>query len=313
MGHRIPSRAWRLAIITGLVWTAPAGAQELGHKTLGTLGLRAGSQPDSGLYVIDMPVFYRADEVIDRNGDPIRLAPSVSVNANSVGAQLTFKLPWHSMYMNATIGIPTVRIRVRISVPEASLDRFGFGDLCVQPVRIGWKKARADIVAGYAFYAPTGLYSPREGVNLGKGEWSHQFSLGGAAYFGARKSWNISALSSYNLNQRKREVDITRGDTVQIQGGAGKRLGLFDVGLAGYGLWQVRDDRGADLPDSLRGARTRAFGLGPEVNMTVPRIRGRITVRYCHDIAVRARPSGQILVIGLTIRAARWDSPRQRD
>jgi hypothetical protein len=77
------------------------------------------------------------------------------------------------------------------------------------------------------------------------------------------------------------------------------------VGLAAYALWQVRDDRGADLPEPLRGARDRAFGLGPEIDITVAPIRSRITLRYCRDVVVNARPLGQVLVVGLTVVALR--------
>ena len=124
-------------------------------------------------------------------------------------------------------------------------------------------------------------------------------------YFDRAKTWHISGLASYDLNQRKRGIDLTRGDTIQFQGGAGKTLGIVDVGLAGYALWQVRDDRGNDLPEPLRGARDRAFGLGPEIDITLAPIRSRITLRYCRDVAVNARPLGQVLVIGLTILARR--------
>jgi hypothetical protein len=79
----------------------------------------------------------------------------------------------------------------------------------------------------------------------------------------------ISGLASYDLNRRARGIDLTRGDTVQFQGGAGKTLGIVDFGLVGYALWQVRDDRGNDLPESVRGARDRAFGLGPEIDFTL--------------------------------------------
>jgi hypothetical protein len=109
----------------------------------------------------------------------------------------------------------------------------------------------------------------------------------------------------YDLNQRKRGIDITRGDTIEFQGGAGKTFRSVDVGLATYALWQVRDDRGADLPEPLRGARDRAVGLGPEIDITLAPIRSRITVRYCRDVTVNARPLGQVMVIGLTILARR--------
>jgi hypothetical protein len=77
------------------------------------------------------------------------------------------------------------------------------------------------------------------------------------------------------------------------------------IGVAGYGLWQVRDDRGADLPAALRGARDLALGMGPELNSTLAPVHSQITLRYCRDIAVKSRPQGQILVVQLTILARR--------
>ena len=75
------------------------------------------------------------------------------------------------------------------------------------------------------------------------------------------------------------------------------------MGVASYALWQLTDDTGRDLPETLRGLRDRAFGLGPEVDVNLKSIRSRIAVRYCHDVAVRARPLGQVLVVGFTILA----------
>ena len=47
----------------------------------------------------------------------------------------------------------------------------------------------------------------------------------------------------------------------QIQGGAGATVKkLATIGLAGFGLWQVTPDKGADIPATLRG-RTRVFGV----------------------------------------------------
>jgi len=288
-----------------LNWVVPAGAQELGNKVLGTLGLLAGSQPGSGLYVADRVLGYSANDLIDRNGHRIPIGLDLDAVANAIGIQLTFKLPWRSAYLNASLGAPTAGVSLQTERPEVSIDRFGFGDLYVQPLKIGWKMSQIDIVAGYSFYAPTGHFSPRTRDGVGRGHWTHQFSLGSAVYIDHAKTWHISGLASYDLNRRKRGIDLTRGDTVQFQGGAGKTLGIFDVGLAGYALWQVRDDRGNDLPESLRGARDRAFGLGPEIDITLAPARSRITLRYCHDVAVNARPLGQTLVIGLTILARR--------
>ena len=288
-----------------LLCALPAGAQELGNKVLGALGLLAGSQPGSGLYVADRFLYYRANDPVDRNGHRIPVGLDLDAVANAVGVQLTLKLPWGSAYMNASLAFPAARVSLQTERPEASVDRSGFGDLYVQPLRLGWKRSQIDIVAGYSVYIPTGRFTPRSPDGVGRGYWTHQFSLGSAVYFDRAKTWHLSGLASYDLNQRRRGIDVTRGDTVQIQGGAGKTVGIVDVGLAGYALWQVHDDRGNDLPEALRGARDRAFGLGPEIDITLAPLRGRITLRYCHDVAVNARPLGQVMVVGLTILARR--------
>ncbi|HEY7388051.1 MAG TPA: transporter [Bryobacteraceae bacterium] len=298
--------------LMAIIWVAAAKAQQLGHKVLGSAGLFAGSQPDSGLYVIDQFAAYSSDEVFDRTGHRIPVGLDLDAWTSPVGFQMTFKLPWRSMYMNFSAAAPIAQVSLQISQPEASVDDFGFGDVYVQPIKVGWKMTRMDIVTGYSFYAPTGLYTPRASGGIGQGQWTHEFSAGGLAYFDRAKTWSISALTSYDLNQHKEGIDITRGDTFQFQGGAGKTfrrpgktLQSLSIGVAGYGLWQVRDDRGADLPAALRGARDLALGLGPELDSAIAPIRGQITVRYCRDVAVKARPLGRLLVIQLTILARR--------
>jgi hypothetical protein len=288
-----------------LILAASAGGQDLGNKVLGTLGLLAGSQPGTGLYVGDRLLLYSANELIDRNGHSIPVGLDLDALANAVGIQVTFKLPWFSTYMNASLGFPSARVGIQTERSEASIDRFGFGDLYVQPLKVGWKMSQSDIVAGYSFYVPTGQVATQTSDGVGRGYWTHQFSLGSTAYFDRAKTWHISVLASYDLNERRRDIDLTRGNTVQFQGGVGKTLGVVAVGLAGYGLWQVLDDRGAALPEPLRGARDRAFGLGPEIDITLAAVRSQITLRYCHDVAVNTRPLGQILVIGLTLLAHR--------
>jgi hypothetical protein len=106
------------------------------------------------------------------------------------------------------------------------------------------------------------------------------------------------------LNTRQRGIDITRGDLVQIQGGIGTSLlrKLAETGIAGYALWQVRDDRGTALPPVLAGARDRVYGLGPEGAMLIKAMHGQVRVRYEWDFGVRARPQGHIFAAGINFR-----------
>ena len=178
------------------------------------------------------------------------------------------------------MAFPLVRLSLSADQPEASVDRLGLGNIYVEPLKLGTRWSHVDAVAGYSFYIPTAQGS-RSG--LGRPQWSHQFSLGGTGFVDDRRGWRVSALASYVINGKKRGVDVTRGDTIQIEGGAGGRvLDNLDAGIIGYALWQVTDDRGSALPAPLAGVRERVFGLGPEISMSWCRPCGRGSPRGSH-------------------------------
>jgi len=277
---------------------ARAQSQDLGHKILGGVGLDAGTQPDAGLYVGDRFLYYRANTLSDRNGDPVPVKGlDIKAVSNVAGVSRTFKLDG-ALYFSASVAVPITRLSLNSDEPPASIDRFGFGDLFVEPARLGLRHARFDVVTSYALYAPTGQ-AERSGV--GARQWSHQVSAGGTVFFDEHRGWRISALASYNFYQKKIGIDIRRGDTAQIQGGFGGPIfHRLEAGVAGYALWQVQNDSGSDLPLVLRGARDHVFGLGPEIDLVIPAIRARLAVRHEWDLAATSRPKGQILVAGLS-------------
>jgi hypothetical protein len=229
----------------------------------------------------------------------------IGATANVIGASLVLKPP-RAPYLSFAFGLPVAEISLRVDDPRVNLDRSGFGDLFVQPLKAGWRTPRLDVVASYAFYAPTGRFEPKGGGGVGRGFWTHQLSMGTAVRIDTARRARASVLASYDINGRKRKIDIQRGNTIQLQGGAGMRVASpVDAGLAGFALWQVSDDRGADIPQALRGARDRVFGLGPEINILVPALRARLDLRAEWEFGVRSRPQGRILVASLTTVAWR--------
>jgi hypothetical protein len=286
--------------IAGLLFAPLALAQQnLGHKVLGAVGLEAGVQAPAGIYLSDRALFYSASLLRDRDGGEIPVGLDLNAFGNGLGVAAIFELG--GLFLTASFALPVAHIQLNTRVPEASIDRFGLGDMYVQPLKLGWRGTHFDLVGGYSLYVPTGRFEPDLSGGVGRGHWTHEFSLGGALYADEARTWRLSALASYDLNLRKRKIDITRGDTVQVQGGLGLTLRRFiDVGVAGYVLWQVSDDSGTELPPQLAGARNQAFGLGPELGVLIPPLRLRVTARYAHDFGVRSRPEGQVFVLGLT-------------
>ena len=307
----MPLRSVVLLFAIGLasLVAEPVGAQDLGHKLPGLLGLDAAAIPEPGLYLADRVVFYQADEIRDRQGEVIPVANvQLQVLGNGSGISYTFAPSQGDLVLTLTASVPVARLRFNLlDRPEASVDRFGLTDFYLQPARVGWRKDRLGLVGSYAVYVPSGISILAGGRGLSAGQVTHQCSAGGTIFTDEDRTAFATALASYALNRRKRGIDITRGDTVQVEGGAGVRRfnGVLEAGLAGYGLWQVRPDRGTDLPPRLSGARDRVYGLGPELALMVTAIRSQIRVRYEWDFGVRSRPQGNIFVVGVTLIARR--------
>lgn len=302
------ARAVRKIVLVALLVAGGAARaqQDLGHKVLGTIGLDAGELQPTGLYAIDAVGAWRADELIDRSGRRVPVGIQATAFENVFGISGTYDVRALRTSIGAAVTMPVARVALSTDDPRASLDDWGFGDLYVEPIALGWRPGRHDIVASYAFYAPTGHLAPGGTGGVGNGHWTHEFAVGGTIYFDRARRWKLSALASYELNEPKIGVDLRRGNTVQLQGGAGVRLvRIVELGVAGYGLWQVSDDTGSALPPVLAGARDVDYGLGPELDVTVPQLRTKLVARYTHDVYVRSRPRGELFLIAIEISAWR--------
>ena len=286
-----------------LLWLTGAGAAladqgDFGQKVLGTIGLDAGSQAEEGVYFGNRFIQLTSDRLVDRNGRTVPVK-GLDVNgfANVFAASGTYKLG-EGVYYTAALGVPVAGISIKSDLPPNSLDRQGLGDIFVEPLKLGWRFPRLDITSSYAFYAPTGQLNRR---GLAGPQWVQQFSAGGTVFFDDERSLRLSALSSYNLYGKKFDIDVTRGDSFQIQGGLGGRFfKIVDFGLAGYAMWQVGADTGRDIPPLARGLSEHAVGLGPELGITIPQLRAKLTARYEWEIVSRSRLDGEVLTLSLS-------------
>lgn len=305
---RTSAAALAAALALGIARTA-AAQQDLSHKVMGSLGLQAGSQGPEGIAAVDQLLVYRATDVLDRDGHALPAGVDTTAVSNMAGAVATFRVAPLPLYVSASFGVPVSWARVTTQSPEASLDCFGLADLFFQPMKLGVRTARADVVASYALYSPTGKFAPGSTGNVGRGYWTQQPSLGGTLFFDDRRRWSVSALASLDINSRTRQVDLTRGTTLAVQGGVGTRVRSFlGVGLVASALWQVTDDQGGALPAALRGARDCDYAAGPELDVDIPVVRLSAVLRYEHDFLVQSRPLGQVFFVALKVLA--WEPGR---
>jgi hypothetical protein len=173
---------------------------------------------------------------------------------------------------------------------------------------LGWSLKRADIMAGYNLYIPTGRFSQGGNDNTGLGMWGNEFTIGTTVYFDQKKLWNVAATFGLEFHTNKSGTNINVGDMGTIQGGVGRTFYkkvsgpvpmIMNLGVAGYSQFKVTGDSGSDINPALRGYKDRVFALGPEFNIYIPRPRLSLVVRYEPEFGARLRSQGQTVVFSV--------------
>jgi len=253
--------------------------------------MKAASLPPSGLYFRDYNYCYFAN---DFPGGP-----------QDFGATAYVQGPrgiWISDYsvMGATYGasllIPFVYQDVKVGSDRRS--RFGLGDVMVEPLLLSWNQDRFDVVIGYGLWAPTGDFQAGRMANPGKGYFGHMLSLGASRHLGDDKSWTLTALNRYEINQENPDTETTTGNVWTIEGGLSKSLSKsVELGAIGYAQAKVTHDSGpaSSLRDSIAG-------IGPELSVLIPGIDLFASIRYAFEFAASDRPEGHLVNITFTKR-----------
>ena len=268
----------------------------------GDYGLLAGTLPPPGAALGFFYTNYRADQVSGMNGMAFPNIQPV-INVAAAAASFTFPQPILGGHWAISAIVPWSTV-----VPETvNLDtqaNWAISDAYVQPIKLGWSLPDADIVAGFGMFMPTGRYHAGALDNNGLGMWSYEGSAGTTVYLGPTRRGSISTLVSYQAQSRIEDTDKRPGRLLTLEGGAGysilKEVG--QIGLVYYAQWKVTDDEGFELPPAF-DARSRVFGLGPEVTVPFPLLplSGVVTLRYYMEMGNRVAPEGDLLYVMFTM------------
>jgi hypothetical protein len=298
-------KSYKLAVFAIFVFAScalPLKAQYIGDQFPGLVGLKAGSTPDPGLYVT-LPLYYRDSNVTIYNahgGEVLKdFTSAIDVIAlPSVAVVTPFKI------LGANYGASYTQwiINGLVNVAETNFQKstgYGFGDIYVQPLILGWHVPQADFTAGYSFFAPTG--SGTSGQHM----WVNEINFGGTFYPDAAKKWNVSTMSYYDFNRKKNNADIKVGNILTLAGGAGRAFlkGAANAGVAYGAQWKMTHDSGADIPPIVPITNGRFFAVGPEIDMPVFAKGlnvGLVSFRYMWIVGPKTALGGQLLVASFT-------------
>jgi hypothetical protein len=271
------------------------------HYPAGVEGIKGASLPPAGFYFRDYNIGYYA---VQYNDGPPEFKMNSYVNAPRLIWMTDAKILGADYGMDILYTFGNMDWQYTGPGGKKVQDNyFGGGDIQIEPLLLSWHAKSADFAAGYAFWAPTGNYSPTRPDMFIQGFWSHMITLGGTFYFDEQKTLALSLLNRYEFCQKQEETDINPGQVYTVDFGLSKTIGkTLDVGLIGYWQQQTTLDTGGNATYQGSNLKDSKIGLGPEISVAFPSQALTISLRYAYEFQAHDRPSGNFMTLTLTKR-----------
>jgi hypothetical protein len=307
MNRRRPALFTATAVtLAALALAGPAHAQLNTQHLKGAVGLKSGSQPPPGGYIV-APVlyFYTTDDVRDRNGEKFAIDASITASLFGVGySQVTTKKILGGNYGFQVLFPLGANNRLQGTDIELNPGA-GLTDSAVVPISLGWHFKRADATAAYTIYIPTGRYTDGASDNTGFGMWGHEIGVGTTVYLTESRQYHAATVLSFDFQSKKEDSEAKVGNQMNLDGGVGADFlkGGLTVGLAYYAAFKLTEDTIGRIPDILIRGKNRSFALGPEVSLALARrdtVYGFLRVAYYWETYARTTTQGRAWFIGAT-------------
>jgi len=283
----------------------------------GDAGLKAGSQPPPHTYVMfPLLSLYATDTVRNKAGTKLPL--DASITTALYAAKLTVvteKKIFGGMYGFQVLFPAWANNRLQGTEIESDPGA-GLTDSVVQPISLGWRRQRADVLTSYTIYVPTGRYDDGARTNTGFGMWGHEVSGGATVYLTGDRRYHAATLASVSFQSRKEDSETKVGNMLVLEGGAGADFGqgLLTAGLAYNAGFKLSDDRIDGLPEQLAPAKNKSFALGPEITFAFEsngNIYAFVKVNVEWEIYARNTTQGHVVQISATMPVGPVRLPRQ--
>ena len=301
----------RRVIVAGVfacaVSATPARAQLNTQHIKGAVGLKAASQPPPHWYV-NLPLIYVYNTDTVRNDDGSKLPGNATITAGAFGA--------------GALKVTTTKLlggnySFSFFFPAWSNNRLqgteidqnpgaGLTDSAVSPLTLGWHFKRADAMAGYTLFIPTGRYSDGATNNTGFGMWAHELAVGTTVYLTEKRQFHVATMASFDFQTKKEDSDTKVGNAMNLEGGIGADFlrGGLTAGLVYYASFKLTDDQFDNFPNVLVRGKNNVFALGPEATLAIASkgtLYAFLKVNYQWEVYARTTTQGGAFLVSAVL------------
>lgn len=281
-----------------------ARAQLFSSLPRGSYALTAGTQPPEGLVLAGFIYNYHTTTIVGPHGNSVSTKGSLNIFTPGVTAWYVSPLKVFGAHYGAVLSMWFTSSRTEFPTLNVTQSSYGFGDMYLKPLELGWHTTYVDAITGFTLRIPTGRYSPGGKDNSGQGQWGYEFSVGATVWFDKGHHLNLSTQAFYDIYSPKSgtigpsNTQLQTGNIFTLMGGLGYQFlgGGLNVGIPYSIQWKVTEDTlppgiGPVLP-GIQAAKDWRVGLGAEVDLFWNASNG-ITARFLQGFAGANTTNGQ--------------------
>jgi hypothetical protein len=283
---------------SALILNIGAHAQSRGVYPLGMSATNSGVTPEPGFTYSNQLLFYSRDEVKSNDGStlPITGNNSVLMDMNSFIWVSKSQIMAGARY-SAIATLPFAKNDLTSDINGNLSGGSGFADSYYLPFVLGWNKERAALRILYGFLAPTGRFAAGANNNVGSGYWTNTLSSGQTLYLTGDKSWALSAYEMYEFHTTQDGTGTHPGETFDLDYSLTKTLSFtkapsLQIGIVGYEQRQTTATTGLAITPEESATRYAVNALGLASNLTFPRHKVNVGVKFFEEFANRSTFQG---------------------
>lgn len=236
---------------------------------------------------------YSANYLADNSGN--RALPEFNLRVNALTPRFDWVKPvslfgadrWGTLFI-----APLLDLDLKLSPAPGVFvrgNKRGLGDLAIGN-GLHWTFANFEMINSIDVVVPIGAYDVSDPVNPGQNRWVVR--LNHLSTWRPAKAWDVSYRLHWDYNFKNAATDYRSGQTVYLNWAVGwSPQPQLTVGIAGYFLRQITDDRQAGMMVAPGGNRVRVDGIGPCIKYFLPN-HVMLTAKYFHESGARNHPRG---------------------
>lgn len=182
---------------------------------------------------------------------------------------------------------------------DLSISNDDVSDSLVTPIVIGWHAGAFHWNAGLSILAPTGAYEKGR-LNVGRNTWGLLPAVA-LTWFDPELGWDLSGSLTYLTLANNEATDYQSGDILHFDWAIGKRIGEWEIGVAGNIVQQITGDSGGGA--KLGDFEVRSIGIGPALTYStkIGEMPFSFSAKWEHDISSANTFSGDVVTATATL------------